>query len=113
MDSADPVKKETPDASPTRSGGAGSGDNTAKSLPEPAASKPDGVTRLNRAVLGHNASDHFPAVGNMVDFGSGSQRVGDHFVDANKMIERGSNGQRRALEPTIAGNVAVILEVAQ
>jgi hypothetical protein len=50
MDSADPVKKETPDASPTRSGGAGSGDNTGKSLPEPAACKPDFVARLTRAV---------------------------------------------------------------
>ena len=110
MDSADSVKKETPDASPTRSGGAGSGDNTAKSLPEPVACKHDGATRLTRAVSGHNASDHFPAVGKMVNFGSGSQRVGGHFVDVNKMVERGSNGQRRALEPTIAGHVAEILE---
>ena len=110
MDSADPIKKETPDASPTRSGGARSGGNTGKSLPAMVSCKPDGVTRRTRAVSGHNVSDHFPAVGNMVDFGSSSQRVGDHFVDVNKMVERGSNGQRRALEQTIAGNVAEILE---
>lgn len=50
MDSADPIKKETPDASPTRSGGAGSGDNPAKPPAEPTASKPDFVARLTRAV---------------------------------------------------------------
>ena len=38
------------------------------------------------------------------------QRLGDHFVGVNKMVQRGSNGQRLALEPTIAGNVAEILE---
>ncbi len=62
------------------------------------------------AESGHEGSDHLPAVGEMVNFGSSDQRVGDHFVDINKMIERGSNGQRRALEQTIAGNVAEILE---
>jgi hypothetical protein len=50
MDSADPIKKETPDASPTRSGGAGSGDNTDNPPSGTAAGKPDFVARLTRAV---------------------------------------------------------------
>ena len=50
MAPSDPIKKETPDASPTRSGGAGSGDNTDNSRPASADSKPDFVARLTRAV---------------------------------------------------------------
>jgi hypothetical protein len=38
------------------------------------------------------------------------QRVEDHFVDVNKMVQLGSVGQAWALEQTIAGNVAEILE---
>lgn len=38
------------------------------------------------------------------------QRVGDHSGDANKMVRRVIDGRARALEQTIAGNVAEILE---
>jgi hypothetical protein len=36
-------------------------------------------------------------------------RVGDHFVAVNKMVALGSAPQARALEQTIAVNVAEIL----
>ncbi len=50
MDSTDPIKKETPDASPTRSGGAWSGDNSFNQSPDLLPRKPDFVARLTRAV---------------------------------------------------------------